>query len=490
MFPLFAAPFAAVLGETDYSIFMDGPPHTTKTARATLIQQFFGPELSGKNLPGNGISTGLSLVHMLSQAKNACLVVDDLRPGHTASERAAANRDADRLMRSQYNQAARRRARGDGSIQSGKPPQGLLIITAEAAPEGDSLSSRYLRLDCTGCDLTKYQADRANLTACQVEAGNGTYAKVLAGFIKYIAWDLDEWRRHRVHVQQQFEESIRADWQDSRIVRILAHLYASLEVFIEFAANVGALRGDERGQALLDRFIAAARKILKVRRDDLIELGPAGRFLALLSEALACGEAHLTNKSGSGPKRDCLRWGWLEMHQALPGGDLNGDRQEEVDVGRHQERLIHSPDQSPEPPDRIGQKRGPEHPTETSCVRRPRGKHIGFIDDDAVWLIPAASLGVAQTMASRGNASFSINVRSLGRELHREGYLQASDERRNKYQVRISWLGAQIYTYLIGAKNLEYQHLKIDEMEEADEQKRLADLLLSDPLAYSECLEA
>src|SRR5438105_9915027 len=69
MFPLFAAPFRAVLGDTDFSIHLAGPTGVGKTQLVALAQQFFGAELDSGHLPGSWASTPNALEMLASTAK-------------------------------------------------------------------------------------------------------------------------------------------------------------------------------------------------------------------------------------------------------------------------------------------------------------------------------------------------------------------------------------------------------------------------------------
>ena len=78
--PLLCAPFRAVLGPCDLSVFIYGTSGTGKSELAARAQQFFGPEMVRTALPAGWQSTANALEAIAHAAKDAVLVVDDFVP--------------------------------------------------------------------------------------------------------------------------------------------------------------------------------------------------------------------------------------------------------------------------------------------------------------------------------------------------------------------------------------------------------------------------
>jgi hypothetical protein len=72
-FPLLAAVYRAVLGDTDLAVHLAGPTGVGKSELAALAQQHHGPELDARHLPGSWTSTGNSLEGLAFIAKDALL---------------------------------------------------------------------------------------------------------------------------------------------------------------------------------------------------------------------------------------------------------------------------------------------------------------------------------------------------------------------------------------------------------------------------------
>ena len=142
MFSLVAAAFRAPLGDCDFSLHLTGPSGVFKSELAALSQQHFGAALDARHLPGNWSSTGNALEGIAFAAKDALLVVDDFAPTGSQGDVQRLHREADRVFRSQGNNAGRGRMNRDGSLRPVKPPRGLILSTGEDVPRGQSLRAR------------------------------------------------------------------------------------------------------------------------------------------------------------------------------------------------------------------------------------------------------------------------------------------------------------------------------------------------------------
>src|SRR5205823_4468651 len=117
-----------------------------KSEWAALAQQHFGADMHRLNLPGNWSSTANALEGLAFLAKDALLVLDDFKPGGSKGEIDAWHAKADRVLRAQGNSSARQRCWADGSVRVDRPPRGLILVTGEDAPRGESLRARNLIL--------------------------------------------------------------------------------------------------------------------------------------------------------------------------------------------------------------------------------------------------------------------------------------------------------------------------------------------------------
>src|SRR5262249_37166586 len=79
--PALGAAYRAVLGPSDFTVWVVGPTGSFKTELAAIGQQHFGAGLDARNLPGNWSSTSNALEGIAFAAKDVLLTVDDFVPG-------------------------------------------------------------------------------------------------------------------------------------------------------------------------------------------------------------------------------------------------------------------------------------------------------------------------------------------------------------------------------------------------------------------------
>jgi hypothetical protein len=134
------APWRAVLGACDHSLYLAGLTGEGKTELAALAQQHFGRQLDARHLPGSWISTGNSLEALASAAKDALLVVDDFAPEGGPQDVQRLHREASRLLRAQGNRSGRDRLRPDGELRPPRAPSGLRRVWALSARRHTTIS--------------------------------------------------------------------------------------------------------------------------------------------------------------------------------------------------------------------------------------------------------------------------------------------------------------------------------------------------------------
>ena len=134
--PLLAAPYRAVLGNTDFALHLAGQSGVFKSELAALAQQHHGAELSRAALPGSWTSTENALEGLAFAAKDALLTIDDFAPRGSTNEVQGYHRRADRVFRAQGNRSGRQRLWADGRLRPERPPRGLLLSTGEEVPSG------------------------------------------------------------------------------------------------------------------------------------------------------------------------------------------------------------------------------------------------------------------------------------------------------------------------------------------------------------------
>jgi len=137
---------------------------------------------------------------------------------------------------------------------------------------------------------------------------------------------------------------------------------------------------------------------------------PVQRFLDLLQSALAAGEAHLADGTGGVPSRNPAAWGWR-------------------DISNNPEKNM-------------------------KCAWEPRGYCVGWMDEDNVFLEPAAAFRAAQSMAGSRNEALGVSVRTLTKRIKERGLLASIDIARQTLTVRRTLAGRQRNVLHIQQRNL------------------------------------
>jgi hypothetical protein len=382
-FPLLAAAYRAVLGDTDFALHLAGPTGTYKTEAAALVQQHFGAGLDARHLPGGWSSTGNALEGLAFAAKDALLVIDDFAPSGSSNDVQRYHREAERLLRAQGNRAGRQRMRADATVRPGKPPRGLLLSTGEDVPRGQSLRARLLVLETSPGDFgSQPPAPNPTLSACQRDAAAGKYAVAMAGFIRWLAPEFAEIRGRLRSQLLDLRDHAGGDGQHARTPGLVADLALGLRYLLRFGRSVGAISREEKNR-LWKRGWAALVEAAREHAKHIAGSEPTGMFLRLLSAALASGRAHVAGADGEQPQ-DPGRWGWR------PG----------------------------------------------SQDWQPQGRRVGWVDGAALYLEPEASYAEAQRLAVEQGESLTVSAHTLRRRLGEKALLATRDEQRQKLTVR------------------------------------------------------
>jgi len=375
--PLFAAIWCAPLSNADHSLFLFGPTGVLKTTVAVLAQQHFGPGMDAGHLPGSWTSTSNFTEELLFRAKDGLIVVDDFAPTGAAADIQRLNRDADRVFRAQANRSGRGRLGPDGRPRAIRPPRGSVLATGEDLPRGESLRARLFALEVRKGDV---RLDL--LSACQRDAGDGLFAKAMAGYIRWLAGRHQEaLAAHRARVAVLRDRGTDHDGH-LRSPETVATLQAAIECFAAFAEEAGAL-DEAPAAALVDRVCRGLIEAAADQREHQGAVDPVARFLELLKAAIVAGKAHLAPVDGE-PASEAL--GWRATVEGV----------------------------------------------------RPGGERIGWASGADVYLVPDVAHAVAQRMVRDEGESLPLSPQMLGRRLRDAGRLKSTERRghRERFLVR------------------------------------------------------
>lgn len=383
MIPVYGAIWRSIICGADFSVFLYGRTGVFKTELATLAQQHFGAGFDARHLGANFNSTANANEALAFATKDAVLVVDEMHPPSSGSERDRMHRDATRLLRSQGNTAGRARMRSDGSLRPPKPPRGLLLATGEELPRGHSASARMLIVEIRPGDIP-----RDNLSGCQRDARAGLYVQATAAFLQWLAQRFDDARAEFQALQGDARAAIQQ--AHARTADIRAQLIAAYSIFLRFLIETKAVDMGAAGQ-LKERIATALEEAAHEQEHLQAEAEPTAAFLSLLISAISAGQAHLADSSGNPPVGMESAAGWRKV--------------------------------------RIGSG------TNERLEFQPQGERVGWLDRDDLYLERDASYRAAQRMAGDG---YGIEVKpfTLVRRLRERGLLGSVDKDRQVLTVR------------------------------------------------------
>jgi hypothetical protein len=377
-FPLLAAVYRAVLGDTDLSIHLAGPTGVGKSELAALAQQHHGPELDARHLPASWTSTGNSLEGLAFTAKDSLLVIDDFAPTGSTADVQRLHRDADRVFRSQGNRAGKLRMRADTTLRPAKPPRGMVLSTGEDIPRGQSLRARILTMEPSPSDV-----DWTVLSQCQKHATEGLYAQSLAGFLR---WLTPQYERIKKGLRREVED-LRAEavqGSHKRTPEIAANLALGFRFFLKFAREAEAISAEE-DDSLWQTCWNSLSEAASAQARHQGENEAARRFIELISASISSGKAHLASPNGGSPN-EAEAWGWR-----FDGGEVGWVS---------------------------------------------KGNRSGWLDGENVYLQPDSSYSCVQDLARSQGDSIAVSVQTLRRRLKEKGFLASWDEVRETATVR------------------------------------------------------
>lgn len=379
-YTLLSAIYRAPLGEVlpiDFSVFIAGPTGSQKSELTAIAQAHWGPGFTGKNLPANWASTGNSLEKLAFLAKDAILVIDDFAPHGSTADVQKLHKEADRILRAQGNIAGRLRMNVDGSLKASYFPRGLILSSGEDIPTGQSLAARMVITEVSRGDV------KLNvLSELQQYAADGTLAKAMAGYIKWLAPQIEDLKKTLLQKKNEFRDEIRKNEKHiahDRIPDNIASLAIGLYTFLRFAVSQGAITQSE-ARNYFETGLKALLKTGQAQGTYQQNEDPTDRFISLLSAAIATGAAYVANaKNNDMPEDNPTMWGW--------------------------ER-------------------------ENGGTYRPKGTLIGWIDGNDLLLEPETAYAVAQDMARKQSTSLPIRQRTLWKRMQQKDLLQSYEDGR------------------------------------------------------------
>ncbi|WP_180957382.1 DUF927 domain-containing protein [Brevibacterium aurantiacum] len=379
MLPLLAAVVRAPLGGVDMAIALTGQTGIGKSELAALAQQHYGPQMDARSLPASWSSTANSLEEQGFLTADALLTVDDFVTAGSSRDADRLHATADRLIRGAGNGSGRGRMEKDGNLRAARPTRGMVLVTGEEVPRGQSLRARMMLLNVRRGDV-----DWQALSIAQQHAAEGTFAAALSTYVGWLAPRLDVVCDRRNADIATLRGKVSS--QHRRTATSIASLAWGWKTWLEFAVQNGSIT-DAQHDGYWERGWEALLAAAEAADAAVGETDPARRFVTLLGSAMASGRAHVASRDGGYPSNEPGAWGWRSH---------NG-------------------------------------------VMIEMGHRVGWTDGDNLWLNPDASYEAARTAGD----GLTLSAEELRSRLADAGLLQSTDPKGRSTTVRVRLEGGQ-----------------------------------------------
>ncbi|CAG0933584.1 DNA primase [Thermoflexales bacterium] len=296
--PLLAAVFLAPLAQwvpMFFTLWLFGTTGSLKSTLTALAMCHFG-KFSFNTPPASWTATQNALEKLAFTLKDMVLWIDDFTSQSTVSGQQDLLRKADQLLRDWGNGSGRTRMRSDLSLRQTFVPRGLIISTAEQLPPIESINSRLFQIESgpdrvtrgEGSPLTTAQQDDAPL-----------YAHTMAGYVLWIAGQIDDLAKRLPLLQSELTERARQDGGSHlRLPANLATLYIGFKMFMDFAVSVGAMVEEDAlalGSVAWNVFIGLGGR----QQEVALEEKPVEMYFGALEQMFAQGIAFLRHKDAA-----------------------------------------------------------------------------------------------------------------------------------------------------------------------------------------------
>lgn len=365
-YPLLSATYRAVLGEASpasYVVFLEGLTGTLKSEIQGLCQAHFGKSFCGKLLPSSWTATANAIEIKASLTKDAIFVVDDFVPEKSRKTTSKLHEKAEQVIRSIGNRSARDRATSNLKLASKYLPRSLVMASGEDLPRGHSIRGRMVVLR-----IEKGDVNLERLTKLQGLAAGAVLSQAMASFIQWIAPRLSDLKRTFSELQSEFRKKLQNQQGHLRTPDSIADLAMGFWFFLQFANACGVVSSKDAEiywAEAWDTFTKVSRAQVEVQSDE----DPCLQYLKCLHAAIVTGTAYVEASTGGQPP-EAQNWGW---HQG------------------YSDSWFH------------------------------KGKCIGWIEDDSLFLHPEASFSVAQEMAQRQGEVIPFGKDTLWKRLRERG---------------------------------------------------------------------
>ncbi len=288
------------------SLFLLGSTGTRKSAILGVLMAFFGTRFNGFHLPDNWSSTANALEKKASLAKDASFAIDDFVARGTLADVNKSHYTAERIFRSQGNQAGRDRLTSTTALRGAYVPMGMIFASGEDTPRGHSLQARLLLMS-----ITKGCVNLDALTELQRLGADGHLAQLMANFIQWSAIKADDGVLKSM--LQDVEDGYKRDLSvegHARSKDNLAQVMTGFGMLMRYAEDTELLSEDSI-KYLEQQIKAAAIAQNALHSEADLNASDAVRFVKNLRSSLSMGLCHLADRDGTYPE-NYASLGWQE----------------------------------------------------------------------------------------------------------------------------------------------------------------------------------
>jgi hypothetical protein len=390
--PLLLNTYSAVFGGQDITLGITGATGSQKSELAALSQQHYGAAMNRKALPGDWEAPTMNaLLGLGFAAKDAIFVIDDLAPNEDRRKNDEIKAKAAQIIRAAGNLSSKTRANPDGTPKAGKPIRAAVLWTGEDLPPGHSVRGRSFIIG-----LCKGDVNLSQLTVCQQKAESGLYAASMAGFICWLAPQLEQLQADL----KRYVIAERSNWpaDHDRTSDGATRFAFVATVLARFALETGTVTTDQATE-FEQRCLVALRLASGSQREYQAQADPIQRLLAMLPALCHSKQAHVADVGGADSPRQLESYGY-EL-RSFGAGDKT-----EMRAHAHGERL--------------------------GWVKH--GKHGNIL---GLYLIPDVVYAEIQRLASKQHATIAMTAPTLWRRLAERGIIATATEGKDtRYVVK------------------------------------------------------
>ncbi|MFK7602058.1 hypothetical protein ACI3L1_07575 [Deinococcus sp. SM5_A1] len=331
MFPLLGMVFRAPLGNVRFSGWLESRTGLGKSTLAAVLMSFFGESWIAAFPPADFQSTDNALNLGAFLAQDVLYVADDFKPEGTRAAIDAEHAKLSRLLSSAGNRSGRDRMTADAlAVRQGYYPRGLVLATAESSPRRHSDVARTVALTVAAPLFGPGgpTMGSARFDAARQLAEEGSYARCMAGFLRWVAHHYPEVTGRKLAERVQ-AIARQLPGTHGRTSANAAELIEAWNIFVLYAMDCGAI--SERQAQALGRQAADALRMTSASQVGALEnVDPVARFFPLLSGLLRTGEVYLRDaETGEAPGAEsgqdsreapAAGWFWQACGDTAAGG--------------------------------------------------------------------------------------------------------------------------------------------------------------------------